>query len=69
MLELGLEYGYITTGEAFISLQVREANPQTLYCYLSIPDEDAQISITQTAVSQVMSICLITLQSRQRDHF
>jgi hypothetical protein len=67
MIESGLEYGYITTGEAYVFLQVREDEPQTLYYHVSIPGEHGQLSHSHTAVSQVMSICLLAVQSSQRN--
>ncbi|PWY87119.1 hypothetical protein BO94DRAFT_535225 [Aspergillus sclerotioniger CBS 115572] len=40
MIQAGLEYGYVCTGEAFIFLRVRDDDPSTVYYFLSIPEED-----------------------------
>ena len=58
----------MTTGEGSVFLRIREDEPQTLNYHLDIPNEDAQMSLIQTAVSQAMSICLLAVQSSQRNH-
>lgn len=40
MIQAGLEYGYISTGEAFIFLRVLHDDPSTVYYYLSVLEED-----------------------------
>ena len=77
MIDFGLEYGYITTGEAFVFLQIRWQDPGTLFYHLIVPGEDAegrtqisaeQIPLAQTAISQVVSICIMAFRSAQRSH-
>ncbi|KAB8268668.1 hypothetical protein BDV30DRAFT_8757 [Aspergillus minisclerotigenes] len=40
MIQGGLEFGYVCTGEAFIFLRVPHHDPSTVYDYLSVPGED-----------------------------
>ncbi|KAL9122915.1 MAG: hypothetical protein Q9187_000527 [Circinaria calcarea] len=73
MVENGLEFSYITTGEAFVFLHVQKEDPTTLYYHLAVPgdevsNEEPEFSIPQIAISQVMSLCLIAFQSEQRNH-
>ena len=72
MIDYGLEYSYLTTGEAVVFFQVREDDPETLYYHLSIPGEEVekepQTRLWQTAVSQILSLCTITFRSDQRSH-
>ena len=77
MVDFGLEYGYVTTGEAFVFLRIRWENPQILFYYLVVPGEDVeeriqtpteQVSLARTAISQVVSICITAFQSTQRSH-
>lgn len=39
MIEMGVQYGYICTGEAFIFLKIAD-DPSSVYYYLSIPNRD-----------------------------
>ncbi|MCJ1449402.1 MAG: hypothetical protein MMC23_009922, partial [Stictis urceolatum] len=73
MIDFGLEYSFITTGEALVQLHVKKDDPTTLYYQLSIPkevllDTNDTASISQTAVGQVMTMCLMAFQSSQRSH-
>ncbi|MCJ1240912.1 hypothetical protein MMC14_008916 [Varicellaria rhodocarpa] len=72
MIDFGLEYSYITTGEAFVFLRIRWEDPVTLYYHLFIPGEDAeektQTSLAQTAISQVISMCIMASKSIQYSH-
>ena len=72
MIDYGLEYSYLTTGEAVIFFQVREDNSETLYYHLSVPGEDmgrkAQTCLARTAVSQILSLCTMTFRSNPRPH-
>ena len=73
MIENGLEYSYITTGEVFVFLHIKEDDPTTLYYHVSVPSEeigdmDLEVLLPQTAVSQVMGLCLMAFQSEQRSH-
>lgn len=72
MIENGLEYSYITTGEAFIFLRIKENDPTTLYYHVTVPNDeisetDAGFPYSQTAIAQVASLCLMAFKSEQRD--
>lgn len=79
MIEAGLEYGYICTGQAFIFLHVQPDDPTTVYYYLSIPNDDVGENVGWeadsdgpnrfhlTAIGQVLAFTLQTLLSRQQD--
>lgn len=41
MVQAGLEYGCISTGEATIFLRVLEEDPMTVYYYLLVPKHNA----------------------------
>ena len=41
MIRVGLQYGYVCTGEAFIFLKITD-DPSTVYYYLSIPNQDVE---------------------------
>ena len=43
MIKCGLEYSYITTGEAFIFLQIKEEDLITLYYHITVPKEEADM--------------------------
>jgi hypothetical protein len=74
MVESGLEYSYLTTGEAFVFLKVWPDQSDTVYYHLSDPtaevaeatrlDEDY---LSWTAVSQVLAFCLMAFQSQPHD--
>lgn len=72
MIQCGLEYSYITTGEAFVFLRIKEEDPTTLYYHFTAPkeeadmDEDPQSRVLRTAVGQVLSFCLLAMKSQQR---
>jgi hypothetical protein len=57
MVENGLEYSYLTIGEAYIFLQIKEAEPHTLYYHFAEPNAEAEaqdavnILLCRTAVS------------------
>ncbi|EGE79399.2 hypothetical protein BDDG_02338 [Blastomyces dermatitidis ATCC 18188] len=40
MVKAGVEYGYVSTGEAFIFLHFKADEPGTVYYYLSVPETD-----------------------------
>ncbi|KAI9815587.1 MAG: hypothetical protein M1832_005448 [Thelocarpon impressellum] len=82
MVEAGLEYGYVCTGEAFIFLQVPD-DPTTVYYFLSVPNGDVGLStgwgsdtsamnrLHLTAVGQVLAFTLRALRAPRapiRDH-
>jgi len=69
MIENGLEYSYMTNGEAFIFLRVREDDPTTVYYYLAEPNREADEQDTTgfrypfTAVGRVLGFCLLAVRS------
>lgn len=70
MIEQGLEYGYISTGEALVFLHVDWQDPTTLYFHLAVPREEVRsadssdFAFQQTTVSQVLGLCLLASKSR-----
>ncbi|ODM19323.1 hypothetical protein SI65_05941 [Aspergillus cristatus] len=42
MVDSGIQYGYICTGEAFVSLHIPN-DPALVYYYLSVPNRDVQM--------------------------
>ena len=76
MVESGLQFGYVCTGEAFVFLNVRPEDPTTVYYHLSIPNIDVGSStgwspestapnlLHLTALGQVLAFTLQTLQQR-----
>lgn len=78
MIQAGLEYGYICTGEAFIFLRVDDDDPTTVYYYLSIPNEDVGDTtgwtngsdtdnrLHLTAIGQVLAFTLRALKTHPR---
>ena len=73
MLESGAEYSCIITGEAMVFLWIKEDDSNTLYYHLAEPNEQVRTSDgcdfqhPLTAVSQLLSFCLMALQSRRRN--
>ena len=69
MIEFGLDYSYLTTGEAFVMLHINWDDPQTLYYHLCVPSEEALIGddmdLTRTAVAQCLCMSLMALKSAQ----
>lgn len=78
MINGGMEYGYVCTGEAFIFLRVPHDDPSTVYYYLSVPREDVGDTtgwtgnpsddnrLHLTALGQVLAFTLRALQTPQR---
>ena len=79
MVEGGLEFGYVCTGEAFIFLRVLHDDPSTAYYYLSVPKEDVgevtgwtgdlerDNRLHLTALGQVLAFTLRALRTSPRD--
>jgi hypothetical protein len=73
MIENGLEYSYMTNGEAFIFLRVRENDPTTVYYYLAEPNREADEQYSTgfrypfTAVGRVLGFCLMAVDSAARN--
>ena len=69
MIEFGLDYSYLTNGEAFVMLHINWDNPQTLYYHLCIPSEAVPTTdgadLTKTAVTQCLCMSLMALKSTQ----
>lgn len=69
MIEKRVEYGYITTGEAYIFLRVGAEDPSTLYYHLVAPKEEvrdeSEKSMFHSAIGQVTCFCLMTLSKRR----
>ncbi|CAL3961971.1 unnamed protein product [Diplocarpon coronariae] len=72
MIENGLEYSKLTTGEADVLLQLKEDEPHTLYYHLAEPKFEAEaqsevdILLCRTAVAQTLTFCLMALDSKPR---
>ena len=73
MIENRLEYSYIATGEAFVFLHIEKDDPTTLYYHVSVPsdeidDDGSDFPYWQTAIGQVLTLCLMAFRSEQRSH-
>ncbi len=78
MVQAGLEYGYVCTGEAFIFLRMPD-DPRTVYYFLSVPkgdvgettrwapDSDRDNRLHLTAVGQVLAFTLQALKTPPRN--
>jgi hypothetical protein len=72
MIENGLEYSKLVTGEADVFLQVTEDELHTLYYHLAEPNieaeaqSEADILLCRTAVGQTLTFCLLALDSKPR---
>ena len=72
MLESGVEYSCIITGEAMVFLWIKESDSNTLYYHLMEPNEEVSADAglgfqhPRTAISQLLSFCLISFQSTRR---
>jgi hypothetical protein len=72
MIENGLEYSQLATGEADVFLRVLEDEPHTLYYHLAEPrfeaeaDSEVDILLCRTAVSQTLTFCLMAMSSKPR---
>ena len=68
MMRSGTEYGYITTGQSFLFLQVKEKEPATAYYHLAVPNKDVnEVDLSRTSISQVLCFSLLALELRPRD--
>ena len=72
MIENGLEYSKLATGEADVFLLIEENEPHTLYYHLAEPNIEAEaqsevdVLLCRTAVGQTLAFCLMALNSRPR---
>lgn len=72
MIQAGTEYGYITTGQSFLFLRVKESEPTTAYYHLAVPNEDVNEDADEagpslTSISQVLCFSLLARESRPRN--
>ena len=75
MVVCGTQYGYVTTGEAFVFLHIKLEDPTTVYYHLAEPNEDVNAQIEafpnredylhRTAISQVLAFSVLALRSAQ----
>lgn len=76
MVECGTQYGYITTGEAYVFLYIKpEDNAKTVFYHLAEPKEDVNAQkkaypntedyLHRTAISQLLASSLLALASVQ----
>ncbi|KAJ5111727.1 hypothetical protein NUU61_001357 [Penicillium alfredii] len=65
MIDSGVRYGYICTGEAFVFLQIPKNDPTIVQYYLCIPNQDVQADdefrLHRTAIGQVLAFTLQAL--------
>ncbi|KAI1933495.1 hypothetical protein LOZ66_006397 [Ophidiomyces ophidiicola] len=71
MIREGIKYGYLTTGEFFVFLHIKENDPTTLYYHRSYPINDVVkgggFQSSCMAISSVLALCLMALESSKRD--
>ena len=73
MLESGVEYSCIVTGEALVFLRIKADDANTLYYHLAEPKEEAStgdglgFKHPLTAIAQLLSFCVMALQSERRN--
>ena len=73
MLKAGIEFGYISTGEIYLFLQIRRTEPESVYYHLAEPnvnvnmDQDGDGSLVYSAISQVLCFCLRASNSSRRN--
>jgi hypothetical protein len=65
MIDSGVRYGYICTGEAFVFLHIPEGDPTIVQYFLCIPNQDVQpddeLRLHRTAIGQVLAFTLQAL--------
>ncbi|KAI9808225.1 MAG: hypothetical protein M1825_004682 [Sarcosagium campestre] len=69
MITSGVEYGYISTGEALILLRIPEDDPTTLLFHVAEPKAEvhsAETCLRNTAVSHALGLALLALRSETR---
>ena len=72
MLHSGSEYSCIITGEAIVFLWIKADDSNTLYYHLAEPNEEVRAAEGDdfkhplTAIGQLLSFCLMALQSERR---
>ncbi|KND87151.1 hypothetical protein TOPH_08191 [Tolypocladium ophioglossoides CBS 100239] len=67
MVNKGLRYGYVYTGEALVFLYIRAHDPSVVYYTVSVPKEDVQdddeTRLHQTAIAQVFAFMLQAIRA------
>ncbi|KAF7959212.1 hypothetical protein EAE96_002727 [Botrytis aclada] len=70
MIQGRTQYGYITTGEAFVFLHIKLEDPKTVYYHLVEPRNDVMVQkeagkdfVHRTAISQVLAFSLLAMKS------
>ncbi|RSL44302.1 hypothetical protein CEP53_011301 [Fusarium sp. AF-6] len=67
MIESGLEYGLLTTGQAIVFLKIDWDKPETLYYHLAEPDSEVSAHLDDidvcSAVGQYLAFTLMALNS------
>ncbi|KAJ6117952.1 hypothetical protein N7523_005703 [Penicillium sp. IBT 18751x] len=65
MIDSGVRYGYICTGEAFVFLHIPKDDPTIIQYFLCIPNQDVQaddeLRLHRTAIGQVLAFTLQAL--------
>lgn len=65
MIDSGVRYGYICTGEAFVFLHIPKDDPTVVQYFLCIPNQDVQaddeLRLHRTAIGQVLAFTLQAL--------
>ncbi|KAJ5265170.1 uncharacterized protein N7525_007338 [Penicillium rubens] len=65
MIDSGVRYGYICTGEAFVFLHIPKDDPTIVQYFLCIPNQDVQaddeLRLHRTAIGQVLAFTLQAL--------
>ncbi|GAA81977.1 metalloprotease m41 ftsh [Aspergillus luchuensis IFO 4308] len=66
MVDVGVQHGYICTGEAFICLRITE-DPSVVQYYLLVPNRDVtdgdELRLHRTAVAQILAFTLNAVQA------
>lgn len=71
MLESGVPYSCLVTGEAIVSLWVPDRQPDTVYYHLSEPAQEVtrasgEFDHPRTAIALMLSICVMAIQTPSR---
>ncbi|KZN87656.1 hypothetical protein EN45_062160 [Penicillium chrysogenum] len=70
MIDSGVQYGYICTGEAFIFLHIPDDDPTIVQYFMCIPNQDVQADdewhLHRTAIGQVLAFTLQALAAELR---
>jgi hypothetical protein len=65
MIDSGVQYGYICTGEAFVFLHIPEDDPSVVQYFMCIPNQDVHVDdelrLHRTAIGQVLTFTLQAL--------